>query len=86
MPNCGRPSVLSKFSSVFCRNTSGFVRIVASRLALRSIVAAGAGIYTALDQFTVDYGQMFAMMSVMALFLSLQRQFIRGLTSGAMRG
>ena len=54
-------------------------------------VTITTGIYTALGQFTVDYGQMFAMMfvaalPVLALFLGLQRQFIRGLTSGAMKG
>jgi raffinose/stachyose/melibiose transport system permease protein len=54
-------------------------------------VTITTGIYTALGQFTVDYGQMFAMMFVAAIpvlfvFLLLQRQFIRGLTGGAIKG
>lgn len=49
------------------------------------------GIYRSIGQFSTDFGQMFAMMfvgalPVLALFLVLQREFIRGLTGGATKG
>ena len=49
------------------------------------------GIYTAVGTYTSDFGQIFAMMFLSALpmlafFFALQREFIAGLTSGALKG
>ncbi len=49
------------------------------------------GIYTALGQYSTDYGQMFALMflsalPVLALYFALQKEFISGLTGGAIKG
>jgi ABC-type glycerol-3-phosphate transport system permease component len=48
-------------------------------------------IYTAVGTYTSDFGQIFAMMFLSALpmlafFFALQREFIAGLTSGALKG
>jgi raffinose/stachyose/melibiose transport system permease protein len=49
------------------------------------------GVYLAVGQFSVDYGQEFGIMllaslPILALFLALQRHFVSGLTSGGTKG
>ncbi|MBN1451169.1 MAG: carbohydrate ABC transporter permease [Anaerolineales bacterium] len=49
------------------------------------------GIYFAIGQYTIDYGQMFALMFLSSLpmlifFFAMQKEFISGLTSGALKG
>ncbi|WP_314591863.1 carbohydrate ABC transporter permease [Paenibacillus terrigena] len=50
-----------------------------------------AGIYRVIGQFSVNWGQMFSMMflaslPIILLYLSLQRQFVEGITSGSLKG
>ena len=54
-------------------------------------VTITTGIYTAVGTYTSDFGQIFAMMFLSALpmlifFFALQKEFIAGLTSGALKG
>jgi raffinose/stachyose/melibiose transport system permease protein len=49
------------------------------------------GIYRSIGQYQADFGAMFALMflatvPVLVFYLALQRQFIKGLTGGAVRG
>jgi raffinose/stachyose/melibiose transport system permease protein len=49
------------------------------------------GIYRAVGQYQVDFGQLFGLMflaslPVLVLYLILQKQFVKGLTSGATKG
>jgi raffinose/stachyose/melibiose transport system permease protein len=49
------------------------------------------GIYTAVGTYTSDYGQIFSLMFLSALpmlvfFFALQKEFIAGLTGGALKG
>jgi raffinose/stachyose/melibiose transport system permease protein len=50
------------------------------------------GVYMSLGQlYTINYGQMFAMMMIaslpmLVLFFAFQKEFIAGLTSGALKG
>ncbi|MFF2092189.1 carbohydrate ABC transporter permease [Paenibacillus sp. NPDC058174] len=50
-----------------------------------------AGIYRVIGQYSVDWGQMFAMMflaslPIIILYLALQKQFVEGITSGSLKG
>ncbi len=54
-------------------------------------VTITTGIYSAIGQYTIDYGQMFALMFLSSLpmllfFFAMQKEFISGLTSGALKG
>jgi raffinose/stachyose/melibiose transport system permease protein len=54
-------------------------------------VTITTGIYLAIGQYSVNYGQEFGVMllaslPVLALFLFLQRHFVSGLTGGASKG
>jgi raffinose/stachyose/melibiose transport system permease protein len=54
-------------------------------------VTITTGIYLAIGAYSIDYGQEFGVMflaslPILALFLLLQRHFVRGLTSGATKG
>jgi raffinose/stachyose/melibiose transport system permease protein len=60
-------------------------------LGAASGVTITTGIYLAVGTFSVDYGQEFgimllASMPILALFLLLQRHFVKGLTAGATKG
>jgi raffinose/stachyose/melibiose transport system permease protein len=49
------------------------------------------GIYSAIGQYTIDHGQIFALMFLSSLpmllfFFAMQKEFISGLTSGALKG
>jgi raffinose/stachyose/melibiose transport system permease protein len=60
-------------------------------LGAASGVTITTGIYLAVGQFSVDYGQEFGIMflasvPILALFLLLQRNFVSGLTGGATKG
>ncbi|KRF09941.1 carbohydrate ABC transporter permease [Paenibacillus sp. Soil787] len=50
-----------------------------------------AGIYRVIGQYSVNWGQMFAMMflaslPIIVLYLALQKQFVEGITSGSLKG
>jgi raffinose/stachyose/melibiose transport system permease protein len=60
-------------------------------LGAASGVTITTGIYLAVGTFSVDYGQEFGIMllaslPILALFLLLQRHFVKGLTAGASKG
>jgi raffinose/stachyose/melibiose transport system permease protein len=60
-------------------------------LGAASGVTITTGIYLAVGQFSVDYGQEFGIMflaslPILAFFLLLQRHFVSGLTGGATKG
>jgi raffinose/stachyose/melibiose transport system permease protein len=60
-------------------------------LGAASGVTITTGIYLAVGTFSVDYGQEFGIMllaslPILALFLLLQRHFVKGLTAGATKG
>lgn len=54
-------------------------------------ITVTTGIYRAIGQYQADYGSVFGLMflatlPVLILYLTLQRHFVRGLTSGATKG